>query len=225
MEFENAHAAWINGHLERRTGERRARLARGHQYLEKTFVKNIWWPLRGNFENLHPEYEVLDWRGRPYFADHAYTPNSVRMIIELEGYEEHVANMDRGSHCREANRELFLEAMGFRVITFTRDDVVHRPELCINLLRMILSRYEPRKEPTAPAVLAEMEVLRYAVFLARPIKPIDVASHCGINHRTAVGMIQRLVGKGWLEPFVTGSGAKVLCYKLTPAAFDAIARW
>jgi hypothetical protein len=27
------------------------------------FCRNVWWPLQGNFIDLHPEFEVLDWRG------------------------------------------------------------------------------------------------------------------------------------------------------------------
>ncbi|MFC5450938.1 hypothetical protein [Paenibacillus aestuarii] len=27
-------------------------------------MRHVWYPLQGQFEHLHPEYEVLDWRGR-----------------------------------------------------------------------------------------------------------------------------------------------------------------
>jgi ABC-type transport system involved in Fe-S cluster assembly fused permease/ATPase subunit len=37
MEFEQAHATFIQYHLERRSGERRGRLERGHQAAEKLF--------------------------------------------------------------------------------------------------------------------------------------------------------------------------------------------
>lgn len=58
MDFEEAHTAYIQQHLQRRKGERRGRLERGHQEAEKLFCRNIWWPLRENFDNLHPEFEV-----------------------------------------------------------------------------------------------------------------------------------------------------------------------
>ena len=61
-------------HLSARSGERQGRLKRGHGHAEQLFLHNVWWPLRGDFGDLHPEYEVLDWRGRSYFADFAYLP-------------------------------------------------------------------------------------------------------------------------------------------------------
>ncbi|SDN59858.1 hypothetical protein SAMN04487897_103290 [Paenibacillus sp. yr247] len=81
---------YIHYHLKRRTGERRGRLERGHRHGESLFLSNVWWPLWGSFEALHPEYEVLDWRGR-------------------------------------LNRETFLHAMGYHVISFAYDDVNQRP--------------------------------------------------------------------------------------------------
>ncbi|MNJ24078.1 hypothetical protein D3C77_184820 [compost metagenome] len=63
MTFVEAHTAFIQDHLSRRIGERRSRLERGHGHGEVLFAENIWWPLKGNFDDLHPEYEVLDWRG------------------------------------------------------------------------------------------------------------------------------------------------------------------
>lgn len=72
MKFDAAYAVFIQQHLDRRTGERRGRLERGHQHGESLFLRNVWWPLRGNFDDLHPEYEVRDWRNRSYFADLAW---------------------------------------------------------------------------------------------------------------------------------------------------------
>lgn len=85
MTFEEEHAAFIRYHLDNRTGERRGRLDRGHRHGESLFLRNVWWPLRGGFEDLHPEYEVLDWRGRSYFADFACLPGFVKLLFEIKG--------------------------------------------------------------------------------------------------------------------------------------------
>lgn len=142
MIFEEAHSAFLESHLRRRTGERRGRLERGHREAEKRFCQNVWWPLRGNFEDLHPEFEVLDWRGQSYFCDFAYLTPAVKLIIEIKGFGPHVREMDRQKYCYELNRETFLSAMGYQVISFAYDDVSQHPELCITLLRMVLSRYQ-----------------------------------------------------------------------------------
>lgn len=85
---------------------------------------------------------MLDWRGRSYFADYVFDPGIRRLLIEIKGFGEHVTNMDRKKYCNELNREAFLAGMGFQVISFAYDDVAHRPDICIYLLRMVLSRFE-----------------------------------------------------------------------------------
>lgn len=95
VSFEQAYKEWIEGHLKRRSGERKGRLERGHQHGEKLFTKQIWWPIQGHFEHLHPEYEVLDWRGRPFYLDFAWLPGHVKLAIEVKGFGPHVLEMDR----------------------------------------------------------------------------------------------------------------------------------
>lgn len=203
MNFEETHQAWVRHHLDSRTGERRARLERGHSRGEALFLKNVWWPLRGSFDHVHPEYEVLDWRGRSYFADLAWLPGYAKLLFEIKGYASHVRDMDRHKYCNELNRETFLHAMGYHVISFAYDDVEQRPDVCIALLRMVLSRYTPSQAPVSRALLAEKEIVRLAIQLARPIKPKDVERHFDIDHRTAVLMLQKLCAKGWLQPSLT----------------------
>lgn len=83
MGFEAEHENWLQEHMKRRTGERLDALRRGHGYGNRLFVERIWWPLVGHFDGLHPEYEVKDWRGRPYFADFMWEVGTVRIVFEL----------------------------------------------------------------------------------------------------------------------------------------------
>lgn len=154
VNFDQEHTAFIQQYLNRRNGERRGRLERGHKYAEALFLRNVWWPLRGNFTNLHPEYEVQDWRGRSYFADFAWLPGYVKLLFEIKGYATHVRDMDRHKYSNEVNRETFLHGMGYHVISFAYDDVEQQPDLCISLLRMILSQYLPDQAPVSRAQLA-----------------------------------------------------------------------
>jgi hypothetical protein len=222
MKFKESHETFIHFHLERRSGERKGRLERGHQHGEQLFLQNVWWPLQGSFYNLHPEYEVLDWRGRSYFADFAYKPGNLKFIFEIKGYGPHVQDMDRKRYCDELNRELFLQALGFRVISLAYDDVAQRPDTCITLLRMLLSRYSPYQSPINQTILIEKEVIRLAMQLARPIRPIDVSQHFAINHRTAIRYLQVLCTKGWMHPLSTKQKIKVTQYELARACWDEI---
>lgn len=120
MTFEEAYELFIRDHLASRTGERRGRLERGHFHAESLFLRNVWWSLRESFQDLHPEYEVLDWRGSSYFVDLAWLPGFVKLLIEIKGFGSHVRNMDRQKYCNELNRETFLYAMGYHVISTTK---------------------------------------------------------------------------------------------------------
>ncbi|MCL6460163.1 MAG: endonuclease domain-containing protein [Gorillibacterium sp.] len=222
MAFEEAHTAFIQHHLQRRTGERRGRLDRGHREAEKLFCRNVWWPLRGHFASLHPEYEVLDWRGHSYYCDFVWFTPFIKLVIEIKGFGPHVQDMDRQKYCNELNRETFLTAMGFQVISFSFDDVAHRPELCLTLLRMLLSRYLPESSPASLNHVAEREIIRLACLLARPLRPVDVKNHLRINHRTAVRTLQSLCAKKWFSP-VSGMESKhVVRYELQKSALHQL---
>jgi hypothetical protein len=214
MTFKESHAVFIQSQISKRTGERRGRLERGHGHGETLFLSNVWWPLRGNFEGLHPEYEILDWRGKSYFADFAWLPGYVKLIIEIKGFNTHVRDMDRQKYSNELNRETFLHAMGYQVISFSYDDVEKHPELCMTLLSMVLSRYHPRQTPIARAQLAEREIIRLAIQLVEPIRPKDVEQHFEVNHRTGVMMLNKLCAKGWLIPSYSGNSLRIVRYEL-----------
>ncbi|MFC0214483.1 hypothetical protein ACFFK0_18795 [Paenibacillus chartarius] len=214
VNFEAAHAAWLDEHLARRTGERRGRLERGYQHAERLFVKQIWWPLVGSLNNLHPEYEVTDWRGRSYFADFVWLIGWVKLVFEIKGYAAHVRDMDRYKYCNELNRETFLFSMGLPVISFAYDDIEQRPDTCIALLRMVMARYQPHQAPVSRALLSEKELLRLAIQLARPIRPVDVVHHLQVDSKTAVVMLRKLCDKGWLTPAFRGRGERIVCYEL-----------
>lgn len=222
MNFETAHASFIQYHLQKRSGERKGRLERGHREAEKLFCRNVWWSLRLNFDDLHPELEVLDWRGQSYFCDFAYITRYLKLVIEIKGYGPHVRDMDRNKYCNELNRETFLSAMGFQVISFAYDDVASRPELCMTLLRMLLSRYQSESSPVSLESVAEREIIRLAYTLARPLRPIDVEIHLNINHRSAVRMLHSLCTKGVLSPVTGPEGKYVVKYELQPNAMNRL---
>ncbi|WP_419885088.1 type IV toxin-antitoxin system AbiEi family antitoxin domain-containing protein [Paenibacillus sp. B-A-8] len=222
MNYEQAHEAFIAQHLTSRTGERRGRLERGHRHAEEMFLQNVWWPLRGDFKDLHPEYEVLDWRGRSYFADFAYLPGPVKLLFEIKGYAAHVRDMDRQKYSNELNRETFLYGMGYQVISFAYDDVNERPDLCITLLTMALSRHQVVSVPGGRLLLAEKEIIRLVVRKAGTVRPKDVSDYFGLDPKTVRTMLVNLCEKGWLAPVRRGVGVKNVEYKL---ARDVLYYW
>ena len=214
MEFEMAYAAFMQSHVKRQSGERRGRLESRDFHGEKTFLKNIWWPFKGNFDDLHPEYEIADWRGRPYFADFAWkSPWGFTILFEIKGYGKHIRDMNRSGFSNELNRELFLQSIGYRVVCLAYDDVADRPDLCLTLLRLYFSQFHVANTPLKPSLLGEKEILKFALRQTRAIRPIDVTRHLQVDYRTAKRILAQLVAKGWLTPITTGRRERILRYE------------
>ncbi|WP_309120804.1 hypothetical protein [Paenibacillus sp.] len=213
--FESAHERWLQSHLDRRTGERRGRLAR-KRYAETLFLRQVWWPLFGSFDALHPEYEVADWRGRSYFADFVWLPGSgEKLVFEVKGFGPHVTEMDRRGYCEELNRETFLQGLGYRVVSIPHDDVASRPDVVQSLLRMVLSRFRAAGEPVTRSRWMEKEILLLARSQLGTIRPLDVERHLKVNHRTAVRQLKDMCESGWLRPVRNGSnGERIVRYEL-----------
>lgn len=209
MDFEKAHKEFLEHHLTHRAGERKGRLLRGHGYAEKLLLQNVWWPLFGTLESLHPEYEIYDWNRKSQFLDFAFLLPFGRFGIECDGFQSHVKEMDREKFSYALNRDTFLTGMGWKMIHFSFDDVQNRPEVCRMLLQLVIGPYFIRNISVSPASPAEKDVLRLAWHLGKPIRPKDVANHYEVNFRTARKWLQGLVEKGMLRSITRG---KYTCY-------------
>ena len=218
MDFETAHAQFLEYHRARRSGERKGRLLRGHQYAEKLLLKNVWWPLFGNLDHLHPEYEVFDCNRKSQFLDVAFLPPFGKFGLECDGFQSHVKDMDRERFSYALNRDTFLTGMGWKMIHFSFEDVQNRPEICRTLLQLVLSPYLIRSLPTRPAVFIEKEILRYAWTLGRRVRPKDVADYFDVDFRTARKWLRSLVEKGWLQPIARGRDIRY--YELKEVAME-----
>ncbi|HUC93846.1 MAG TPA: hypothetical protein VMS09_17820 [Paenibacillus sp.] len=208
MEFEEAHHRFIQYHIERRTGERKARLIRGHKFGEKLLLQNLWWPVFGNLNDLHPEYEIYDWNRKSQFIDFAFLPPFGQFGIEGDGFQSHVKDMDREKHNYSLNRDTFLTGMGWKMLHFSIDDLQHRPENCRMLLRLVMSPYLLRTSSVKPAFLIEKEVLRLCWHLGKPVRPKDVCDQLDVDFRTARKWLQALAAKGWLTPIARGGSIR-----------------
>ncbi|CAM3486723.1 hypothetical protein [Marinicrinis lubricantis] len=219
MGFEDAHQYWLNSHLRRRTGERRSRLQRGHGHGERLFLKRVWWPLFGNFEHLHPEYEIVDWRGRPYFIDFVWSCGSFRFALEIKGYGPHVQNTDRIRYRRELNREIYLQSLGYRIVSIPYDELEENADVTIFLLRSLFAPYLSAQAESEHTFM-EREVMRLAMRQTKSIRPIDLVREFEINKRTAVKVLQQLCDKGKLRPLVSGESGRVTRYERVQSLAD-----
>jgi len=167
--------------------------------------------LFGHFDHLHPEYEVLDWRGQPYFVDFAWIRGQCKFAFEIKGYGPHVQNTDRIRFRRELNRETFLQTLGFRVVSIPYDDLEERPEITRFLIKSLMATYITTGGADGFSLI-EREVLKFAMRAGRPIRPVEIVHEFSLNHRTAVKILKRLCDKGKLEPVVRGNGSRIARY-------------
>ncbi|MCL6605218.1 MAG: winged helix-turn-helix domain-containing protein [Paenibacillus sp.] len=213
MGFTEEHDRWLEHHLNRRKGERKSRLERGHGHGERMFLEQVWWPMFGQMQHLHPEYEVADWRGRPYFIDFVWKPGQIKFAIEVKGYGPHVQNMDRTRYRQELNRETFLQIAGFRVVAVPYDDLEANPELTISLLRSLLTPCLVMNSEGESFARLEREIMLVAIRSDGFIRPTDLVHELGVNYRTVIRHVKSLCEKGKLKPIYAGKSSKVCRYE------------
>ncbi|MBP2113262.1 RAP domain-containing protein [Paenibacillus silagei] len=223
MGFAEEHQRWLGYHKKCRTGERLDRLDRGHRHGEQMFVERVWWPIFGKLDDLHPEYEVADWRGRPYFVDFVWKPGQVKFAIEIKGYGPHVQNTDRTRYRQELNRETYLQIAGYRVIAIPYDDLESAPEQTISLLKAVLtpSLLKTSSEGSSQFTRIERDILRMASRMNGMIRPVDVVEGLGVNRRTARKYINILCEKGKFKPVLAQDSSRVCRYELIHSFIDS----
>lgn len=217
--FEEAHASFMNEHLSRRTGERKGRLLRGHNYAEKLLLEKVWWPVFGSFDHLHPEYEVHDWNRKSQFLDFAFLPPFGKFGLECDGFQSHVRDMDRDRFSYALNRDAFLTGMGWKMIHFSFDDVLQKPEICRMLLQLVIGPYFIRSSQHLSIHVVEKEILRLAWSQGSRIRPKDVTDLLDIDFRTSRKWLHALVGQGLLRPICNGEAKAIRSYELQESAW------
>ncbi|WP_379145218.1 hypothetical protein [Paenibacillus sp. sgz500992] len=222
MGFAEEHQKWLDSHKNRRTGERLDRLVRGHGHGEKMFVERVWWPIFGHMDDLHPEYEVSDWRGRPYFVDLVWKPGQVKFAIEIKGYGPHVQRTDRTRYRQELNRETYLQIAGYRVVAVPYDDLESVPELTISLFKSLLapSLLKIADGESRPYSRLERDILRMATRWNGFIRPVDLVNELGVNPRTVKKSMNSLCEKGKFRPGLAQGSNRICRYEFIHSFMD-----
>jgi hypothetical protein len=175
-------------------------------HAEKEMLRTVWWPAFGHFQWLHPEYEVIDYRGGSRFLDFAYIRGHVRIAIEVDGYGPHQRDLSRKQFCEQWVRQTHLTIDGWVFVRIGFDDVKERPRLWQQLLQQLVGRLFGNVAAQEQELdYMEMELIRLAARMPRPLKRVDVEQHFHCTYRKARSLIQRLENKQWLMPAGTGS--------------------
>lgn len=211
--FTNQQENWISHHLYQREGERRRRLQEGYGFGERLFIEKIWFTCFGNFDFLHPEYEVIDYFAGRRFIDFAYIRGGIKIGFEIDGFGPHVTQLSRQQFSDQWVRHMQLVNLGWIMIRISVDDVKERPLLWQQLIQQLLGRYFSQS-PASVDSLTELELLHECFRLHRPIRVSDVRLMLSCSYKYARLTIQHFVDHGWLVPNVSGK-QRIHCWKLT----------
>ncbi|MFC5446746.1 DNA-binding response regulator [Paenibacillus aestuarii] len=206
--FEQFHRAWVSTHLSKRRGESKRRLEKGHAYAEKQFLRCVWWPAFGQFDYLHPEYEVHDFFDGSRYLDFAYIRSGVRLGIEVDPYGTHYEKLDRTQYANQWVRHMHLLNDGWLISRISLDDVKERPRMWQQLFQQMIGQLfgsSERMKDEVELSSRERDILRLALRLDRPIKLHDVQTLLQCGYDKARSLISLLESKKWLVAMGKGT--------------------
>jgi len=188
-------------------------------YVARLFALQIWRPVAGSFDGLHPEYEIRDHNDKQRFLDFAYFSGTVRLAIELDGFGPHARDATRWSFSDDRRRQNHLEIDDWYVLRFSTDDLKDYPNICRQTLLRFFGRQAVAGKNTAGDEAGLRPVHRELIRLARccDVLTATVAAEAlGISERTARVHFGCLRDRGILVPAFKGM-RKVRGYKLAPS--------
>ncbi|WML24593.1 DNA-binding response regulator [Neobacillus sp. OS1-33] len=212
MGYEEEYQAFMNAHLQARTGERLRRLQEGHDQAERLFLKQVWWPSFNHFRYLHPEYEVNDFRDGKRYLDFAYIRPAIRICFEVDGYGPHLNNISRWQFSDNLERQNQLVIDGWTVIRFSYDQVKEKPRRCQQIVQQVIGRWLGDELDQTSLSFGEKEVLRQAIQKGEAISPNEIERNLKLSDKTVKKVLSQLVEKKMLIP---ASGTKrIRAYRL-----------
>lgn len=216
MSFHIEHEKWIQKHLAVRKGERKDALRRGHGYGNRMFAEKVWWPLRGHFIGLHPEFEIKDWRGRSYFVDFMWRLGGHFFAFEVMDYGSH--GQDRTKYRRDLNRGLYLQSQGYHYIEISLDELKENPLFISSMLQAKLAPYLAATTEEDGEVLhkhgkIERQLMRLAVHQHRIIRPAKAARELELHKETIIKYCRLLVEKGKFRAVPSGVTGRIHQYE------------
>lgn len=212
MGFEEEYQAFLNAHLQARTGERLRRLQEGHKQAEMLFLKQVQWPLFYQFKYLHPEYEVDDFKDGKRYLDFAYIRPGIRICLEVDGYGPHLKNINRWQFSDNLERQNQLVIDRWTVIRFSFDQVKENPRRCQQVVQQVIGRWLGDELDQTSLSFLEKEVLRLVIQKGEDISPREVEKYLKLSDKTVKKVLSQLVEKKMLIP---ASGIKrIRSYRL-----------
>jgi biotin operon repressor len=199
--LEKAYVSWLEPHCKSSKGERKRKLSEGLGFAEKLFLGAVLWPALGSLENVHPEFEVRDFKDGVRFLDFALLLRGQRICIEVDAFGTHHRDLNRREFADHLTRQNHLVIDGWRVLRFSLDDIKENPRSCQQLLLQALGKWGLEKkaafQTNNPIDLAILMLMRTR---DAPVSPAQIAHELGWHRTTAVRHMRRLFKDGYVVP-------------------------
>ncbi|SEN43580.1 hypothetical protein SAMN05192533_11345 [Mesobacillus persicus] len=220
MGFEKEYQAFLNAHLQARTGERLRRLQEGHKQAEMLFLKQVWWPLFHQFKYLHPEHEVDDYKDGKRYLDFAYIRPGIQICLEVDGYGPHLKNISRWQFSDNLERQNQLVIDRWTVIRFSFDQVKENPRRCQQIVQQVIGKWLGDELDQTSLSFLEKEVLRLVIRKGEDISPTEVEEYLKLSDKTVKKVLSQLVEKKMLIP--TSGTKRIRSYRLGDQVKDPV---
>nr|WP_286672335.1 transcriptional regulator [Cohnella hashimotonis] len=202
----------MQAHIEAETNpRRRERLEKGLGHSTVEFLRTIWFPRVGHFDDLYPEWEVRDFGGGYRYIDLAYMPGGAKGAIEIQGYGPHARDLDVRRFKDLCRRHCLMALDGWTFLPIAYPSIVEEPGQCQQLVLAFIGHFIA-SDASSSLDWLEAETVRLARRMLRPIRPLELADHLRVSDRHARRVLQRLVAMHLLEP--AGGGERVRAYRL-----------
>ena len=191
--FEQALNDWLQKNISEEKNHRRREILKkglGHGTVE--FLRMIWYPTFGNFDNLYPEWEVRDFNNGYRYLDLAYMPESAKGGIEIQGYGPHARDLDVRRFKDLCWRHSLLALDGWTFLPIAYLSIKEEPKQCQQLILAFIGKFISIETPSSLS-WTETEIMRFAQRLLRPITPREVAHHLNISDRHARRLLHKMV--------------------------------
>lgn len=193
--FNETYEEWLQSNIAEEKNKRRRELLEkglGHGTVE--FLRRIWFPLFGNFNNVYPEWEIRDFNNNYRYLDLAYRHGNSKGCIEIQGYGPHARDLDVRRFKDLCWRHSLLSLEGWTILPIAYLSIRDEPKQVQQLVLALIGKFTSTDTPTE-LNHSESEIVRYARRIPRPITPQEIALHLKISDRHARGLLHQLVSK------------------------------
>jgi hypothetical protein len=191
--FDQQYELWMHTNILNEKNPRRLEILHkglGHGTVE--FLRSVWFPAIGNFNDLHPEWEVRDFSNGYRYLDLAYMPGGTRGGIEIQGYGPHARDLDVRRFKDLCRRHCLLALDGWTFLPIAYPSIVDEPKQCQQLILSFVGKFVASDVPASLSWL-EAEAVRFARRLLRPITPLELANHLRVSDRHTRRLLHKLV--------------------------------